>query len=45
MQDTVVGEGVTIEYAVSDKDVTITDGTSLKGTENFPIYIGKGQTV
>ena len=45
MQDTVVGEGVSIEYAVSDKDVTITDGTSLKGTENFPIYIGKGQTV
>ena len=45
MQDTVVGEDVTIEYAVSDKDVTITDGTSLKGTENFPIYIGKGQTV
>ena len=45
MQDTVVGEGVSIEFAVSDKDVTITDGTSLKGTENFPIYIGKGQTV
>ena len=45
MQDTVVGEDVSIEYAVSDKDVTITAGTSLKGTETFPIYIGKGQTV
>lgn len=45
MQDTVVGENVSIEYAVSDKNVTITDGTSLKGTESFPIYIGKGQTV
>ena len=45
MQDTVVEDGVTIEYAVSDKDVTITEGTSLKGTDNFPIYIGKGQTV
>ena len=45
MQDTVVGENVSIEYAVSDKNVTITAGTSLKGTESFPIYIGKGQTV
>ena len=45
MQDTVVEEGVSIEYAVSDKNVTISANTSLKGTESFPIYIGKGQTV
>ena len=45
MQDTVIEEGVSIEYAVSDKNVTVTANTSLKGTETFPIYIGKGQTV
>ena len=45
MQDTVIGEDVSIEYAVSDKNVTVTAGTSLKGTESFPIYVGKGQTV
>ena len=45
MQDTVVGEGVTIEDVITDKDVTLTAGTALKGTESFPIYIGKGQTV
>jgi len=45
MQDTVIGEDVSIEYAVSDKNVTVTSGTALKGTESFPIYIGKGQTV
>ena len=45
MQDTVVEDGVSIEYAISDKDVTVTANTSLKGTDSFPIYIGKGQTV
>ena len=45
MQDTVVAAGATIEDVIADKDVTITAGTALKGTESFPIYIGKGQTV
>ena len=45
MQDTVVEDGVSLEYAISDKDVTVTANTSLKGTDSFPIYIGKGQTV
>lgn len=45
MQDTVVDEGVSIEYVITDKDVTITTDNSLKGTESFPVYIGKGQTV
>jgi len=45
MQDTVVAAGATIEDVITDKDVTITAGTALKGTESFPIYIGKGQTV
>lgn len=45
MQDTVIGPDVCVEYVVTDKNVTITEGNSLKGTETFPVYIGKRQTV
>lgn len=45
MQDTVVESGANIEYLITDKDVTITAGKEMKGTDTFPVYIGKGQTV
>ena len=45
MQDTVVEAGANIEYLIIDKDVTITAGKEMKGTDTFPVYIGKGQTV
>lgn len=45
MQDTVVEDGVSLEYIISDKNVTFTDGKELKGDESFPVYIAKGQTV
>lgn len=45
MQDTVVEAGADIEYLITDKDVTISAGKELKGTDTFPVYIGKGQTV
>ena len=45
MQDTVVEEGVEIEYLVTDKDVTITANKEMKGTDSYPIYIAKGQSV
>lgn len=45
MQDTVVEDGVSLEYIISDKNVTFTDGKELKGNESFPVYIAKGQTV
>lgn len=45
MQDTVVEDGASLEYIISDKNVTFTDGKELKGNESFPVYIAKGQTV
>ena len=39
MQDTVVEKGADIEYLVTDKQVTITSGTEMKGTDSYPVYI------
>ena len=45
MQDTVVEAGADIEYLITDKEVTITAGKSMKGTDSYPVYIGKKYTV
>ncbi len=45
MQDTVIGPGATVEYLISDKNVTITEGKELRGTETFPVYVSKCQVV
>ena len=45
MQGTVVEAGADVEYLVTDKNVTITAGKEMKGTDTFPVYIGKNQTV
>ena len=45
MQDTVVGEGANLEYVITDKDVTITSGKALSGTDTFQVYVAKKQTV
>lgn len=45
MQDTVIEAGVNIEYLITDKNVTITAGKEMKGTDTFPFYIAKGHTV
>lgn len=45
MQGTVVEPGVSMEYIVTDKDVTITMGKTLRGNDSFPVYIEKGTTV
>jgi len=45
MQDTVVGEGASMEYVVTDKNVTIGAEKELKGTDTFPVYVAKYQTV
>ena len=45
MQDTVVEEGCTVEYVVSDKNVHITSGKQLTGTDSFPVFVAKGHTV
>lgn len=45
MQDTVVEDGVDIEYVITDKKVTITENKHLNGTDSFPVFIAKKQTV
>ena len=45
MQDTVIEEGVEIEYLITDKEVTVSANVEMKGTETYPTYIVKGYTV
>lgn len=45
MQGTVVEAGANVEYLIMDKNVTITAGKEMKGTNTFPVYIGKFQVV
>ena len=45
MQDTVVQEGARLEYVITDKNVTISVGKELYGTDSFQVYVAKYQTV
>lgn len=45
MQDTVIENRASVEYVITDKDVTITEGKSLTGNESFQVFVAKGQTV
>ena len=45
MQDTVVEENASLEYIITDKNVTVTKGKELKGTDSFPVYVAKLEVV
>lgn len=45
MQDTVVEEGANVEYMITDKNVKITAGKEVKGTDTFPVFASKNQVV
>lgn len=45
MQGTVVEADADMEYIITDKNVTVTQGKVLKGTDTFPVYVAKRQTV
>jgi glucose-1-phosphate adenylyltransferase len=45
MQDTVVEPDVQLNCVVTDKNVRITAGKCLSGTESFPVYVAKRHTV
>ena len=45
MQDTVVEADACLEYVITDKNVTITSGKELKGTDSFPVFVAKHQKV
>ena len=45
MQDTVVEATAELDCVVTDKNVKITAGKKLSGTESFPVYVQKKHTV
>ena len=45
MQNTAVAPGVRMDYVITDKDVTITEGQYLGGTRSFQVFVKKGSTV
>ena len=45
MQDSIIDAGANVQYLIMDKNVTITAGKEMKGTNTFPVYIGKHRVV
>lgn len=45
MQSTDVGDSVTLDYVCTDKNVKITPGRTLSGSEMYTVYIRKGSVV
>lgn len=45
MQDTIVEAGARLEYVISDKNVVVTVGQEVKGTDSFPVYVEKHKRV
>ena len=45
MQGTVIGAGANINYAIVDKDVTISPSATLMGASSVPAIVHKGVTV
>jgi glucose-1-phosphate adenylyltransferase len=45
MQDTNVGSKCEISCVISDKDVKIGDMRMLTGSQNYPLYLGKGAVI
>ena len=45
MQDTVVETDCGVEYVVTDKNVHITAGKKLVGTDTFPVFVAKNHSV
>lgn len=45
MQDTIVDVGARVEYTITDKNVHITEGKEMKGSDTYPVFIAKSKTV
>lgn len=39
MQDTTVRDNAQIDYVITDKEVTVSEGRSLKGNRSFPVFV------
>lgn len=45
MQGTEIQAGADVEYLITDKNVTVSSGKEVKGSDTFPVYIGKFRVV
>ena len=45
MQDTITGNNVSLNYVVTDKNVSIRDRNNLAGCEKIPYYLSKNSMV
>ena len=45
MQDTVIGSKCDINYVITDKNVKISDMRLLTGSQNYPLFLGKGAVI
>ncbi|MCL2077490.1 MAG: glucose-1-phosphate adenylyltransferase subunit GlgD [Oscillospiraceae bacterium] len=45
MQDTEIGEKCEMNYVITDKNVLVGSYRSLFGTEDYPVFVGKGANV
>ena len=45
LQQTEIGENVTLENVIVDKKVIVRDNKRLIGTEDFPVVVGKGKVI
>ena len=45
MQDSVIEENVSLDYAILDKEVVITKDKKLVGQNSYPVAIAKGSIV
>ncbi len=45
MQDAEIGENCNLSHVIIDKNVVVRDGSSINGTETYPVTISKGSIV
>jgi len=45
MQDAVIGQNVSLDYVILDKEVKVNDAKTLKGEHSHPVIVGKHQEV
>jgi glucose-1-phosphate adenylyltransferase len=45
MQGSEIGANSSLNYVITDKDVTIKDSRTLTGYETYPVFISKGSSV
>ena len=45
MQDTEIGEDTNVEYIITDKNVRINHGQTVKGTDTYQVYVPKHKIV